>query len=50
VVAVIITVPAPCAVTTPLLFTVATEVLLLVHVTVLFVALAGSMVGISVNV
>ena len=47
VVAVIVAVPAEIPVTTPLLFTVATAVLLERHVTVLLVALVGSTVAIS---
>ena len=48
VVAVIVAVPAPTAVTVPLL-TVATLVLLELHVTALFVALDGVMVAVSVS-
>ena len=47
VVAVIVAVPVEIPVTTPLLFTVATAVLLDRHVTVLLVALVGSTVAIS---
>jgi hypothetical protein len=49
VVAVMMAVPSALAVTTPLV-TVATVVLLLVHVTVLFDAVSGKTVGVSVNV
>ena len=47
VVAVIVAVPLPFDVTTPLLLTVATLVLLLVQVTDLFVALVGNTVAVS---
>ena len=47
VVAVMVAVPFATAVTTPLLLTVATEVLLLDHVTFLFVALSGKTVAVS---
>ena len=47
VVAVIVAEPAEIPVTSPLLFTVATDVLLDFHVTVLLVALVGSTVAIS---
>ncbi len=50
VVAVIVAVPAETAVTTPLLFTVATDVLLDFHVTVLLVALLGYTVATSCSV
>ena len=47
---VIVAVPAATPVTTPDELTVATEVLLLVHVTLLLVALAGDTVAVSVVV
>ncbi len=47
---VIVVVPAATPVTTPAELTVATEVLLLVHVTLLLVALAGDTVAVSVAV
>ena len=50
VVAVIVAVPLPFAVTTPLLLMVATLVLLLVHLRFLFVALSGLTVAVSVCV
>ena len=49
-VTVMVAVPAATAVTRPALLTVATEVLLLVHVTVLSVALSGATVAVSVSV
>ena len=48
--AVIVAVPFATAVTTPLLLTLATEVLLLDQLTFLFVALLGAMVAASVVV
>jgi hypothetical protein len=42
-----VAVPAKTAVTKPVAETVATEVLLLLHVTALFVALAGAMVAVN---
>ena len=45
--AVIVAVPAATAVTNPLAFTVATPVLLLVHVTLEFVAFDGVIAGVS---
>ena len=50
VVTVMVAVPFATAVTTPLLLTLATEVLLLDHVTFLFVALSGKIVAVSVVV
>ena len=50
VVAVIVALPALLAVTTPAVETVATAVLLLIHVTVLLVAPTGSTVAVSVLV
>ena len=47
VVAVMVAEPADFAVTSPLLFTVATDVLLDFHVTVLLVAFVGSTVAVS---
>ena len=47
---VIVAVPDVFAVTKPLLLTVATELLLVVHVTVLFVALLGCTVAVNCNV
>ena len=49
-VTVIIAVPAAIALTKPVLLTVAAAVLLLLHVTVLFVALAGNTVAVSCSV
>jgi hypothetical protein len=45
-----VAVPAATAVTTPLELTVATEVLLLLHVTLLLVAFAGDTVAVKVAV
>lgn len=50
VLAVIVTVPALTAVTLPVLLTVATDLSLVVHVTVLFVALDGATVALKVYV
>ena len=50
VVAVIVALPLATAVTRPVLVTVATAVLLLVHVTLLSVALSGVIVALSCNV
>ena len=50
VVAVIVALPLATAVTRPVLLTVATAVLLLVHVTLLSVALSGVTVAVSCNV
>ena len=47
VVTVIVALPAETPVTKPLLFTVATEVLLLLQVTLLSVALAGKTISVS---
>ena len=47
---VMVAVPADTAVTTPLLFTVATLVFVLLHVTLLFVAFEGETVAVSVEV
>ena len=45
-----VVVPAPTYVTTPLAFTVATAGLLLLHVSVWFVALLGTIVGVIIAV